>query len=367
MKENKIKVCHITSVHSRYDVRIFVKECISLENNQFNVSLIVSDGFGSEIKNDISIYDTFKTKYSRILRIIKNYNPILKKAIEINADIYHFHDPELIPVGIKLKLIDKTVIYDVHEDMPRDILSKEWIPFFLRRIVSFFFEKYENNRSQYFDCIITSTPFIKRRFDRYNKKTVNINNFPILKEFNNSKLKPKKNQICYIGFLSRVRGLYEILDSLSYCDAKLILAGNFSDSAFETGLRNHRNWAKVNYLGYVNRETVNNILSESNIGFVTFHPIIYHFNSLPTKMFEYMAAGLPVIASHFPYWIQLLSKYNCSVFVDPIKPAMIGAAINDLLQDPEKAKQMGSNGKKAVYSCFNWELEEKKLLDIYHS
>lgn len=80
-----------------------------------------------------------------------------------------------------------------------------------------------------------------------------------------------------------------------------------------------------------------------------------------------MAAGLPVIASHFPYWIKLLGKYNCGLFVDPLKPAMIGAAINDLLQNPEKAKQMGSNGKKAVYSCFNWELEEKKLLEIYHA
>ena len=346
-------------------MRIFFKECTALHNANFNVFLMVSDGLGYDVKNGIHIISLFEKKHGRLPRMIKSYFTMLKKALLLNADIYHIHDPELIPIAIKLKSLNKKVIYDIHEDMPPDILSKYWIPFSLRKIVSLLFENYEKSRSKYFDALITATPFIKKRVEIYNSKTFNINNFPIMKEFDIIKLNQVKNQICYIGAMTKVRGLLELLDALSYCNAQSALAGNIMGPGFESELKKHKNWVKVLYSGYADRKTVHDILAKSNVGVVLLHPIVNHVNALPTKIFEYMAAGIPVVASNFPYWIELLGHRNCAVFVDPLKPEEIGAAIDDLVQDPEKAKQMGMNGKLAVQSCFNWEQEEVKLLEVY--
>ena len=125
MKRKNVKICHITTVHSAFDIRIFYKECVSLTKAGFETH-IIAPHLKDEFVNGIFIHSLPKPK-NRKERVLKLLNLAFKKAVDLNADIYHFHDPELIPVGLKLKKIGKIVIYDVHEDVPRDILTKEYI------------------------------------------------------------------------------------------------------------------------------------------------------------------------------------------------------------------------------------------------
>jgi glycosyltransferase involved in cell wall biosynthesis len=292
---------------------------------------------------------------------------VLQKAIEIDADIYHIHDPELLRVVSKLKKLNKKVIYDVHEDLPRQILSKPWINIILRKIVSNLIEKYENKTAKKCDGIVTATPFIRTRFLKINPNTLDINNFPILDELLldiDYKSKSEEN-ICYVGGITRIRGIKEIVTSIANLDVKLILAGDFLENGLKNEISTLKGWGKVKELGFVNRAEVKRVYTKSKLGLVTLHPVVNYLDALPVKMFEYMAAGLPVIASNFPLWKDIIEKNNCGICVNPLNPEEIENAIKHLLNNPEEAKIMGENGRTLVKEKYNWTIEENKLLNFY--
>ena len=360
-----MKVCHLTSVHTRYDTRIFLKECQSLASNGYKVSLVVVDGLGDEYKEGVNILDVGKTNSGRLSRFTTTTRKVYKKAIDIDADIYHFHDPELMPFGYLLKLKGKKVIYDVHEDLPRQLLSKPYLGFG-KKVLSFLIEKIENFFSSKVSAVVTATPFIRERFTRLNTNSIDVNNFPLLSEFEDFSVFEKRNEICYVGGLSEVRGIHEVVRSLSNLQSiKLNLAGLFNDTNFEHKVKSLSSWSKVNELGFLDRDGIRDVLSKSKIGIVTLHPIVNYMDSLPVKMFEYMASGLPVIASDIPLWKSIIQETKCGVCVDPLNPDEIANAIHQIVNSPSRAKEMGQNGRKAVLSKYNWSIEESKLLKLY--
>ncbi|BCD67952.1 glycosyltransferase family 4 protein [Nitratiruptor sp. YY09-18] len=360
----KNKVCHITTVHQPFDIRIFHKECLSLTKAGYDVNLIAQHDRDETI-NGVKIVSLPKI-FNRKERIFKLRKLAFQKAVEIDADIYHFHDPELLPVGLKLKKLGRMVIYDVHEDVPRQILSKPYLNKFIKPIISKSFEIYENRAAKKFDAIITATPHIRNRFLKINSNTVDINNYPKLNElYEPVEWINRKNEICYIGGITKIRGIIELIKALEYTDTILHLAGNFESKELEKEVKSLPGWKKVKYYGFVGREKVNEILKLVKIGIVTLHPITNYIYSQPIKMFEYMSAGIPVIASNFSLWKEIVEKGNCGICVDPLSPKEIANAINNVLGNDKIAKNMGENGRKLVENKYNWKSEEKKLFELY--
>ncbi len=359
-----MKICHITSVHNRYDTRIYLKMLSSLINVYDDISIICCDNKGSEKWNGINIIDIGHSG-GRLKRITKTTKRVLQKAIEVNADIYHFHDPELIPVGLKLMKRKKQVIYDIHEDVPKDILSKYYINKFVRKLISRTFKIYEDHSSRKFSYLITATPKIKERFEKLNTNTEVVNNYPIRKELSNDNYwQDKKDEICYIGAITEVRGLGYLIDSLEHTPYKLNLAGDFASDELKQEYQAKKGWENVNFYGFVNREEAKNILTKSKAGLVTFLPEPNHVDAQPNKLFEYMSAGVPVICSHFPLWKDIIEKNNCGICVDPENPKQIAEAINKVVENKD-SEQMGENGVKKIEQIYNWDIEKIKLVNIY--
>ncbi len=364
----KCKICHLTSAHSRNDIRIFQKECLSLVKEGYDVSLVVADGLPDEIDKGVKIYGVEK-ETSRLKRFLKASRNVYLKALEVEADIYHFHDPELLPYGNKLKKHGFKVIFDSHEDLPRQILGKDYLPRFSRKIIANVLESYENHCCKKYDSIITATPFIKERFLKVNTSSVNINNYPFLNEFKESIQTRNKNgnKICYVGGITEIRGLTYLVRAMENSNAILQLAGGITPKSYENELRDEVGWKNVEYHGNVSRLEVKKILNQSIAGVVTFLPYPNHINAQPNKLFEYMSAGIPVIASNYPLWKGIVENYDAGICVDPENCEEIAKAIAYLIEHPLECKTMGTNGRTAIERVFNWEQEEKKLIRLYRS
>lgn len=359
-------ICHITSVHTRYDIRIFVKECISLVQNDFSVSLIVADSRGDESKDGINIFDVSKPS-GRLKRVLITSRRIYKKLLELKPDVIHFHDPELMLIGVKLAKKGYKVIYDVHEDLPKQVLNKAWIPSFMRHFISKAVTQLEKKCCTKLSGIVAATPIIAKRFSKYNNNVTVVCNYPLLKELANISINwsDREDSLCYIGSISKTRGIEPLVRSLEISKLKLELAGMFSGDMSLSTIHQLPGHEYVNYNEVLNRKEIVGLLSKVKIGVVTLLPTPSYVESLPIKLFEYMLAGIPVVASDFKLWHDIIPFHKCGVLVDPNDPMEVATACNMLLNNQELAQQMGENGKKAVLEHYNWEVQSKHLVNFY--
>ncbi|MHB9027614.1 MAG: glycosyltransferase family 4 protein [Candidatus Latescibacterota bacterium] len=370
-----MKVCHLTSVHVPFDTRIFTKECRSLARAGHEVHLVAGH-ISDEIRDGVHLHSVNKSA-GRIKRMTVTVSHVFRKALEIDADIYHFHDPELVPVGLLLKLRGKRVIYDIHEDYSSWLTFNEGIPSWLRNTAAQAFTGLEGLAVRRFDALVTVTPSIYHHFEAMNRRTVLVRNFPREEEFapdgeGDIPWESRENAVCYIGGIFPKRGLAEMVRAVSLVresiPAKLLLGGDITPAARELLDRlPAREMEPVECFGRVSRSQIAEIFRRSKAGLTILHPERNFLVSYPTKLFEYLSAGLPVVCSDFPLFRELDDGTGACLFVDPLDPRAIADAILHLLTHPEEAEAMGRRGRSAIRERFNWSSEERTLLELYES
>lgn len=361
-------VAHLSSHHADDDIRIFRKECKALAEAGYSVSYVVpTPESGNHDGINIRAVPVPRSRKERFLLTPWR---VFREAIRADADVYHFHDPELMLPGMVLKMTGKRVIYDVHEDLPRQILSKGWISAWLRKPVAWLAEALEFVVVRAVDGVITATPHIAKRFPP--AKTTVVQNFPISGELVSASSVAhyqRPRSFMYVGGITNIRGVRECVEAMEILnwstDARLLLAGTFESDALEQELRSLPGWKYVQHLGFLSREDVAERFAQVRGGLVMFHPVPNHVNAQPNKLFEYMSAGLPVIGSDFPAWRQLIDATGAGLLVDPSDPAALAAALQQILEDPVAAQRMGERGAEAVRDRFNWEREAEELLSVY--
>lgn len=362
------KVCHLTSAHNRYDIRIFEKECRTLADNGFDTFLVVNDDNPSEHKEGITIISTGYRPNNRVDRIINSKRKMFEVAIKTEADIYHLHDPELLQIALKLKKNGGKVIFDSHEDVPSQILGKHWIPKIFRNAVSKIYSKYERYVLTKLDAVISVTPHLTERLIKLNKNVVEVTNYPRI-ESKEPVSNNRQRAVCFAGSISPQWMHEHIVNAVEKIgNIKYFLCGLGSND-YLTKLKALNGWNQVEYLGKIPHSEVQEIYNQAMVGMAV---ASYNKNVKGnlgtlgnTKLFEIMMAGLPVICTDFILWEKIIDDCQCGICVKPDNVEEIASSIRYLLDNPDVAKQMGENGRRAVVEKYNWGVEEKKLIKLY--
>lgn len=358
-----MRVVHLTSSHPPEDVRIFLKECRSLAKRGFDVHL-VAPGSGVRQRDGVTIHGFDLPEGARPVRILRRLWHTWRTARRLHPALCQFHEPELVPVALLLKLGGARIVYDVHEDHLSTVIYSA------RRSGGRLagFRLLENVARRTCDGFVAATPAIAESFPA--KRTISLLNYPLLDEFVPAEADRRGDAVVYIGSITRPRGLHEMVEAIGrvqHPHARLVLIGNFENTELQREAVTLPGWKRVEFLGRLGRAELGKQLALSRLGLVILHPERNYVVSYPTKLFEYMAAGLAVIASDFPFFRELLEPIGCAVFVDPHDPAALAAAIDDLLADVERTEEMGRRGAAAVAKRLNWGAEARKLVDLYAS
>jgi glycosyltransferase involved in cell wall biosynthesis len=369
-----IKVCILTVVHRTFDTRIFYKEARSLAKAGYDVTLIAPHD-KVEIVDGIRIIPLSKPK-NRIERMTKIGWMIFKLALKEQADIYHFHDPELIPLGLFLKVSGKKVVMDIHEDYKAQIQGKSWIPRPLRRIFSFLVRVFEKIGVIAFDGVVTTDEALAKQFSHRKASgfIISAENYPIisseLRVLDIIKARYEERRILFLGGISDTRCTREFITALEILNGlpfEAWIGGNIIDEKLLHSLKGSSSWNKVKFLGRVPVSEVTNLMLNSSIAINLYSNQPNHYSLRSNRLFESLAAGLPVIVSNFPMSKAFVERNNCGIAVNPENSEEIASAINELLLNPDRCMRLGLNGRDAVFKNYDWESQAVKIIELYNN
>jgi len=383
----KIKVCHLTTVHRAYDIRVFYKECLSLAKAGYEVVLIARHDKSETIAGvHIIPGPVFK---NRLVRVLFSPLRMFFLALKQRAKVYHFHDPELLVTGLLLRLFTRArVIYDIHEDYKTSIRQKHYLSRWLAAVAANFFGFFESAAARFFQLVLAEK-YYKKRFPR----GIHVLNYPIIEEdrWKDSTLgkdgalsqsgyhrplpggsAPGSSHLLYTGTMSEDRGALLYAEMLNYLkDIDIFMVGfcrkSLAQQVWEIAGKEQARLHLEGEEEFVHPARVLYYYQKGKwlAGLAVFPPTNHYMNKELTKFFEYMSAGIPVICSDFPVWRELIEETDAGLVVDPFDRKAITDAVEYLKTHPGEAAGMGENGKRAVLERFNWNLEGEKLLSLY--
>lgn len=367
------RVCHITTVHDPDDTRVFHRECRSLVEHGYDVHLIAPCQ-GDYVKDGVSVHAIPRVQ-NRFVRCTVVAWRAMVAALRLRADIYHYHDPELMPIGFLLRWpCAKRVVFDIHESVGRQILEKHWIPRPLRAVASHIYRIAER-------CLTVGQELIvapERCAREYQRHVHVVRNYPRLgvraSALGETGADARHTRLLiYVGSIRRDRGadLYlELAERLrgDGCECQVKLIGPYVEG-YGCQLR-QRIEARglqdiVEVMGRLDHSQAMAYIARATIGLCLLLPLPNNTVGLSTKLFEYMMMGVPVLASDFESWRQYVAGEGAGLMVDPTDVAAVATACRYLLEHPAEAAGMGAAGRTAVEERYNWEAEAAKLFGCY--
>ncbi|MEM4780795.1 MAG: glycosyltransferase family 4 protein [Halalkalicoccus sp.] len=362
-------VCILTTVHPTTDQRIFRKQARALVGAGYDVTAIAHHP-RDETRDGVSIRALGRAD-SRVERW-RNITRTYRRAARLDADVYHFHDPELLPVGAALaRRTGGRVIYDAHEYYPDAIYMRGWIPRPVRVPLARAFPRVESAFARRLDAIVTADEPTAEAFrERGHDPVVTIRNFPRTESIDTEPAIERDHEhlLSYVGQLSPERGLFRMIELLARLDddVGLWLLGSFKNEEVErraTALVRKRGIEdRVRLFGRVEYEEVFSILAATDAGLALLDRERCRRN-VPTKLFEYMLAGLPVVATRGNSVLRYLDE-DFGAFVPEEGTEEQARIVADLLADPER-EAMGARAARRVRAEYAWEREAARLLDLY--
>jgi glycosyltransferase involved in cell wall biosynthesis len=363
------KIVHLTTVHSPFDNRIFHRECKTLAAAGYEVVLVACHD-GDERVDEVQIRSVRQAD-NRLARMVLGTWRVFWTGWAEKGAVYHFHDPELIPAGLLLRMLGKEVVYDAHEDHVTAIMEREYLPSLVRRLVSRLFEWGENFSSRFFKLILAER-YYAERFPR-GQIVLNYSRFPEVEE-GVLENRPRSNgiRLIYTGNVKVYRGAFinaRILRAIPEAELFLVgrcsaeLATEIEAAAGDGGERLHMEG--VGYLVPFERIIEHYLEEQWTAGLAVFPPSPHTVKKELTKIFEYMAYEIPVVCSNFPNLKRIVEGEGCGICVDPEDPEEIADAVRWLAEHPEEGREMGKRGREAARRQYNWEAEADKLRRFY--
>lgn len=362
----RIRIVHVSSAHAWSDNRIHLREGASLVAAGYEVNLVA-------LEDDLSLPETgvrpiLLPPRPRLSRLVLGSAAAVAAALRTRALVFHLHDPELIWAVPLLRALGKKVIYDAHEDLPAQVLDKHYLPQPVRRPMAAL-SRLAMRVAGMSDHIIAATEGIAKTFPA--DRTSVVRNYPRLRD-GVAELAPvveRAQGVAYIGALSEERGSVQMIDSFASGlfpdDWHATIAGSSSPPGLLDRLKARPGWSRVDFRGQIAPAAARELLADSRVGLLLLNRTPAFVDSLPTKMFEYFAEGVPVIASDFPLWRTIIERHQCGQVVDETDPDAIAQAIQRYAEEPELLACHSKNALEAARTVLNWATEESTLVAVY--
>jgi glycosyltransferase involved in cell wall biosynthesis len=362
-----VKICILTSGHDIFDNRIYYKEILSLKKEYSDIYLIApgNKDFITEDGIKVKTFQGRKSWHDRLGPMSRMY----KLALEVNADVYHAHEPDSFQIAVKLKKkLGCKIIYDSHEYHPEGFAEHFR---FGKNIITKLIYEYEKKNAKKADYIISVNDILVNKFKSYNEQVELIPNYPVIDKSYIKKLNSTPTFI-YVGGLREDRGILKIIQAIKKVNRpyKYYFVGPFETNEFEAKVKelckNNISDGEIVFTGKIPHKDVFEYLSTAHVGFVLLQPENWRYiNSEPIKLFEYMMTETTIIASDFPMMKNIINEGKSGVVVDPTDVNKIVNVIVKLGNELDSTIDMGKNGFNIVKKKYNWSVCEERLLNIY--
>jgi len=362
-------VVHVTSVHPWSDTRIFYRMCKGLARRGWEVHLVAPRD-ESAVVDSVHI-EAIRAPRARVLRALVGGFRAVSKARSLAGDLYQLHDPELLLWAWYLRRTGKPTIYDMHEYVAGAIATRDWIPGFCRRTLRAAWSAVERLLLNNVPVVFAETSYSLHY--RWTRNFAIVLNLPDVQSLLEIEANPgSSNRVVYIGSMTPARGSLTMLEAMIIlrargCEVELDLVGSASQEHLQELERfvAERKLENVHFHGYQRPADAWRIAKGATAGLAVLDAVPNYVESYPTKMFEYMALGIPVVASNFPLYKSVVEASDCGLCVPPNDPDSLADAIEVLLADAGRAERLGKNGRAAVLRSYCWEPELDKLEALY--